>query len=116
MSKEQEELKEYHVEITDTVLEKIAEIERYIAEKYSQESARKKVSEIFEGISGLEIFPHGGFDVDERFGIRLDEKWESRAVPLKKDYIALYFIDEEKDTVVVTDLFSTKSNYIRAFK
>ena len=114
--KEQDGLKRYRVEISDTVLKKLAEIELYIAENYSKISAKNKVTEIFDALGGLEIFPHGGFSVDERFGVRLDDTWETRGVPLKKDYLALYLIDENNSVVVVTDLFSTKSDYIKALK
>jgi hypothetical protein len=67
-------------------------------------------------ISALEIFPEVGFDVDERFGKTLDKRHKTRGLTIGKDYIALYFVNDEKKEVVITHIVSTRSDYVKLFK
>lgn len=95
---------------------KLLEIKSYIAEKFSASSADKKVKEIIDSISILTVFPEGGFNADERYGREFDSRYMTRGLTLKKDYIALYFIDEQKKEVVITHLSSTKEDPIKLFR
>ena len=56
----------YEIILTPRVEQKLLEIQAYIAEHFSEASAKKRVTEIVEGISILEIFPEGGFNSYER--------------------------------------------------
>lgn len=62
------------------------------------------------------MFPESGFDADEKFGKVIDSNNKRRDITLKRDYIVLYFIDDNQRRVVVTNLFSTKSDYVKLFK
>lgn len=62
------------------------------------------------------MFPKSGFDADEKFGKVIDSNNKTRDITLKRDYIVLYFIDGNQRRVVVTNLFSTKSDYVILFK
>ena len=106
----------YEIILTPRVEQKLLEIQSYITEHFSEFSAEKRITEIVEGISVLEIFPEGGFNADERYGREFDSRFLTRGLTLKKDYIALYFIDEINKKVVVTHLSSTKENPIKLFK
>lgn len=62
------------------------------------------------------MFHKSGFDADEKFGKVIDSNNKTRDIALKRDYIVLYFIDGNQRRVVVTNLFSTKSDYVKLFK
>ena len=62
------------------------------------------------------MFPKSGFDADEKFGKVIDSNNKRREITLKRNYIVLYFIDGNQRRVVVTNLFSTKSDYVKLFK
>lgn len=62
------------------------------------------------------MFHKSGFDADEKFGKVIDSNNKTRDIALKRDYIVLYFIDVNQRRVVVTNLFSTKSDYVKLFK
>ena len=88
----------------------------YILEHFqSEQSAKNTIAEILKNISILKVFPEAGFDADQRFGRALHPVFKTRGLPLKRDYIALYIIDEEQKTVLVTYLLPTKSDYMKLF-
>lgn len=60
--------------------------------------------------------PKSGFDADGKFGKVIDSNNKRREITLKRNYIVLYFIDGNQRRVVVTNLFSTKSDYVKLFK
>ena len=62
------------------------------------------------------MFPESDFDADEKFGKVIDSNNKRREITLKRDYIVLYFIDDNQRRVAVTNLFSTKSDYVKLFK
>ena len=62
------------------------------------------------------MFPESGFDADEKFGKVIDSNNKRREITLKRGCIVLYFIDDNQRRVVVTNLFSTKSDYVKLFK
>lgn len=98
-------------------LEALVEIKEYIINNFKSEtSAKKVVDNIMQKISALEIFPEVGFDADERFGKTFDKRHKTRGLTIGKDYIALYFVDDEKKEVIITHIVSTRSDYVKLFK
>lgn len=98
-------------------LEALVEIKEYIINNFKSEtSAKKVVDNIMQKISALEIFPEVGFDADERFGKALDKRHKTRGLTIGKDYIALYFVNDEKKEVIITHIVSTRSDYVKLFK
>lgn len=106
----------YEVTLAPKVHYKLRSIRDYIAIHFSESSANNKVNEIIKSLAVLEVFPDGGFNADERYGKKFDERFLTRGLTLKKDYIALYFVDEKNKKVVVTHLSSTKEDPIKIFK
>ena len=62
------------------------------------------------------MFPESDFDADEKFGKVIDSNNKQYNHFKKENYIVLYFIDGNQRRVVVTNLFSTKSDYVKLFK
>ena len=88
---------DYKVSYNAGALEALAEIKEYITSHFKSEiSAKRIVDNIMQKISALEIFPEVGFDADERFGKALDKRHKTRGLTIGKDYIALYFVYDEK--------------------
>ncbi|HEL1602199.1 TPA: type II toxin-antitoxin system RelE/ParE family toxin [Streptococcus suis] len=86
----------------------------YIREELkSPDAADKKIQELIAGLRSLEIFPERGLNVDER---PLVPGQLTRGLPIKKDYIAIYNIDEAQKVVNVRYLVASKSDYMRLFK
>lgn len=108
---------DYKVSYNTGALEALVEIKEYIINNFKSEtSAKKVVDNIMQKISALEIFPEVGFDADERFGKALDKRHKTRGLTIGKDYIALYFVNDEKKEVIITHIVSTRSDYVKLFK
>ncbi|CBZ47876.1 conserved hypothetical protein [Streptococcus gallolyticus subsp. gallolyticus ATCC BAA-2069] len=108
---------DYKVSYNTGALEALVEIKEYIINNFKSEtSAKKVVDNIMQKISALEIFPEVGFDADERFGKTLDKRHKTRGLTIGKDYIALYFVNDEKKEVIITHIVSTRSDYVKLFK
>ena len=108
---------DYKVSYNTGALEALVEIKEYIINNFKSEtSAKKVVGNIMQKISALEIFPEVGFDADERFGKALDKRHKTRGLTIGKDYIALYFVNDEKKEVIITHIVSTRSDYVKLFK
>ncbi|HEW4830042.1 TPA: type II toxin-antitoxin system RelE/ParE family toxin [Streptococcus pneumoniae] len=107
--------KRYRILYSPRVIDSLDKIYQYIAEEIgSVEAARRKVANIRKDINRLEIFPQAGFDADEKFGKKLDPRYQTRGWTLSKDYIVLYTIVE--DTVRLAYLLPSKSDYMKLFK
>ena len=107
--------KKYRILYSPRVIDSLDKIYQYIAEEIgSVEAARRKVANIRKDINRLEIFPQAGFDADEKFGKKLDLRYQTRGLTLSKDYIVLYTIVE--DTVRLAYLLPSKSDYMKLFK
>ena len=107
--------KRYRILYNPRVIDSLDKIYQYIAEEIgSVEAARRKVANIRKDINRLEIFPQAGFDADEKFGKKLDPRYQTRGLTLSKDYIVLYTIVE--DTVRLAYLLPSKSDYMKLFK
>ena len=106
----------YEIVFQSNMITKLDEIYDYIAKELSAPITVKKKLKKFEIIYILKMFPKSGFDADEKFGKVIDSNNKRRDITLKRDYIVLYFIDGNQRRVVVTNLFSTKSDYVKLFK
>ncbi|MFU2164956.1 type II toxin-antitoxin system RelE/ParE family toxin [Streptococcus pluranimalium] len=107
----------YQVIAPNEIYEQLNEIRTYISEKLFNPSAGDKVlREIVKGLRSLEVFPERGFNADERFGKVVNPGAITRGLPLKKEYIVLYDIDNDSKIVNVRYLLSTKSDYIKLLK
>ena len=107
----------YEIVFQSNMITKLDEIYDYIAKELSAPiTTKKKIKEIRDNISILKMFPEASFDADEKFGKVIDSNNKTREITLKRDYIVLYFIDGNQRRVVVTNLFSTKSDYVKLFK
>lgn len=107
----------YEIVFQSNVITKLDEIYDSIARELSAPiTTNKKIKEIRDNISLLKIFPEACFDADDKFGKVIGSNNKTRGITLKRDYIVLYFIDDNQRRIVVTNLFSTKSDYMRLFK
>lgn len=106
----------YQVIIAPDVLDKLEKIEKYIAQNFSLDSAKQRTIDIFDSFGGLELFPELGFDFDAKLGKPVDQRVKTRGIVLKQKYIALYYIEEQKRTVTITHLFSTREDYLKLFE
>lgn len=107
---------DYKIQYSDKALDTLVEIKKYIINNFhSEQSALKTINNIITKISALEIFPEVGFDVDEKFQKPLDKLHKTRGLTIGKEYIALYFVDDDKKNVVITHILSTRSDYLKLF-
>ncbi|WP_159560388.1 type II toxin-antitoxin system RelE/ParE family toxin [Streptococcus halichoeri] len=111
------ESKIYDIRYSPIVARTLMEIKKYSLEMSKSESiANKNIDKIVKGIEVLKLFPEAGFNADEKFGKKIDPHKTMRGITLKKDYIALYDIDDENPIVNVRYLLATKSDYMKLFK
>ena len=108
--------KKYQVTILPIVLQKINDTFDYIETNFSEEYAKNRVKLIFDALEDLAIFPERGFNADDKFQKKIDNRYPTRGITIKKEYIALYFIDDMREEVVVTHLLPSRSDYIKLFK
>lgn len=93
-------MKIYDIKIKDVVRRKVNDISNYIYRfSFSKDIVQKNYNMIFKEIFSLKIFP-------ERFP-KFNENY--RVLTIKKRYRVLYKI--EKDTIVVSSIFSSYENY-----
>lgn len=111
------ESKIYEIRYSSQVAQTLLEIRDYIFEiSKSENIADKNIEKIVKGIEVLKLFPEAGFDADEKFGKKIDAKRSIRGITLKKNYIALYDIDDKNFVVNIRYLLATKSDYMKLFK
>lgn len=111
------ESKVYEIRYSPRVASSLMEIKNYILEISKSETiANKNIDKIVKGIEILKVFPKAGFNADEKFGKQIDPSKIIRGITLKKDYIALYDIDDENLIVNIRYLLATKSDYMKLFK
>ena len=110
------EFEHYEVVIAPEVLDKIASIESYITEHFSITSSKRRIKAIFDAIQGLENYPEIGFDADDKVGWKIDDRYNTRGVVLKHQYLLLYAINTKDKIVYITHLFSTKEDYLDLLK
>ena len=79
----------YKVIASKEVEEAIDNIHDYIATVLlSPQSAKNTVAKILDSLKSLEIFPEARFDADEKIGGKIIDQ-----------YVLLYFIDQNRNTV-----------------
>lgn len=102
----------YKVIASKEVEEAIDNIHDYIATVLlSPQSAKNTVAKILDSLKSLEIFPEAWFDADEKIGVKINSKYPSRGKVINQ-YVLLYFIDQNRNTVFLSHLFHTKSDYV----
>ena len=102
----------YKVIASKEVEEAIDNIHDYIATVLlSPQSAKNTVAKILDSLKSLEIFPEAGFDADEKIGVKINSKYLTRGKIIDQ-YVLLYFIDQKRNTVFLSHLFHTKSDYV----
>ena len=102
----------YKVIASKEVEEAIDNIHDYIATVLlSPQSAKNTVAKILDSLKSLEIFPEAWFDADEKIGVKINSKYPSRGKIIDQ-YVLLYFIDQNRNTVFLSHLFHTKSDYV----
>ena len=102
----------YKVIISDEVSQAIDSIHDYITTVLlSPQSAKNTMSKILDGLKSLEVFPEAGFDADEKIGVKINSKYPTRGKIIDQ-YVLLYFIDQKRNTVFLSHLFHTKSDYV----
>ncbi|KXT70034.1 type II toxin-antitoxin system RelE/ParE family toxin [Streptococcus cristatus] len=102
----------YKVIVSDEVSQAIDSIHDYITTVLlSPQSAKNTVAKILDGLKSLEIFPEAGFDADEKIGVKINSKYPTRGKIIGQ-YVLLYFIDQNRNTVFLSHLFHTKSDYV----
>lgn len=98
--------------ISDEVSQAIDSIHGYITTVLlSPQSAKNTVGKILDGLKSLEVFPEAGFDADEKIGVMINSKFPTRGKIIDQ-YVLLYFIDQKRNTVFLSHLFHTKSDYV----
>ena len=106
----------YSLSLTKRARSSLRSIYDYIRDVLSNETAAKKmVSKLLQGMESLKTFPEAGFNADQRYGKRINDTFETRALVVKR-YVILYFIDESRKEIVVSHIFSSKSDYIKLLK
>lgn len=110
--------KVYKIRYASQVATELRKVKAYVLEKsQSKDTSQRYVSQLVKGMEILKLFPEAGFNADEKFGRVITEKnMTTRGIPLKKDYIALYTIDDNNLVVNISYLFSTKSDYMKLLK
>jgi len=102
----------YKVIISDEVSQAIDSIHDYITTVLlSPQSAKNTVAKILDSLKSLEIFPEAGFDADEKIGVKINSKYPTRGKIIDQ-YVLLYFIDQNRNTVFLSHLFHIKSDYV----
>lgn len=98
---------QYDVVVTSQAQEDIRQIFAYISfELLNPSAAESLLNRLEDSISALAAYP-------ERFRPYEREPWKSRGfrmMPVSR-YVAFYYVDEEKRTVVVTRIFYSARNY-----
>ena len=102
----------YNVIASKEVEEAIDNIHDYIATVLlSPQSAKNTVAKILDSLKSLEIFSEAWFDADEKIGVKINNKYPSRGKIIDQ-YVLFYFIDQNRNTVFLSHLFHTKSDYV----
>ncbi|WP_241154235.1 type II toxin-antitoxin system RelE/ParE family toxin [Streptococcus tangpeifui] len=109
--------KVYKIKYASQVATELRKVKAYVLEKsQSKDTSQRYVSQLVKGMEILKLFPEVGFNADKKFGRVITENMTTRGMPLKKDYIALYTIDDNNLVVNIIYLFSTKSDYMKLLK
>lgn len=101
----------YKVVITLIAYKETRKIYNYLTEElYAEKAAKNLMRKIETKIQILEHLPKIYVELEkvDKFG----KKYRKIII---NNYIILYFIDEEKQTVVISHIYYAKSNYINKF-
>jgi mRNA-degrading endonuclease RelE of RelBE toxin-antitoxin system len=113
---EEEKALEYEVVVTQPAEFKFYELLEYLFDVYPFERAEQIANELRNTTKTLQFLPHRG--VEEPFLTHLKRKFRfilfSRTD--RAEIKIIYFIDEERKTVFVTDFFPTEKDRSRLVK
>ncbi|EFQ57965.1 type II toxin-antitoxin system RelE/ParE family toxin [Streptococcus downei] len=106
------ELKTYKVVLSSRALKQIDTIHDYIAlQLQSPLAARKRVQKMILATRRLQVFPHAGFNVDEKLGIRLHTDFQTYGF-VEGKYLLFYTIHEEQSLVLISHILDYRSDYL----
>ena len=110
------DVKKYKLVYSHRVREQLLSIKNYIRDSYfSEDAGRNTVNNILLGLERLEVFPQGGFDADKRVGTAIFPPYHTRCIVLG-DYLAFYHTLEDSQTVFISNILHSKTDYLRLFK
>lgn len=99
------------IKISDSVEEKIIEIQRYILTYFANPKAALKVrKEIMKPIRLLSHFPESGNLITNIYG-NAHPKYRNYRRLIAGNYVILYFHDSSDDTCYVDFIFDSRTNY-----
>lgn len=103
----------YALLLSDKARQALDDIYNYISHVlFNEPAAKKTVSQIISGLDQLMLFPELGFNADERYGKQIHPDLTTRALIID-NYLAFYFVDEEKQVIFISHVLSSKSDYIK---
>ena len=105
---------DYKIQYSPQSREDLDNILDFLANNSDIDVAKRIVSEIIEKIESLSFMP-GGYNFDERIERKLNKKYPTQAILCKK-YIILFMVKEESQIVYITNVISSKSDYLRLLK
>ena len=96
----------YKIEINNIVKEDILEISDSIYKKsFSKEISKKYYNEIYSKIYSLKIFPYRYPEFNENY----------RVLTIDRKYKVFFKINEKKNSVIISRIFSSRQNYFDNF-
>lgn len=105
---------EYEVQYSNQSSNDLDSIFEFLENSLDTDSAKKIVAEIMDKADSLSFMP-GGYNFDERIKRRLNKNYLTQAVVFKK-YIILFIVKEKEKIVYITNVISSKSDYLRLLK
>ena len=105
---------EYEVQYSNQSSNDLDSIFEFLENSLDTDLAKKIVGEIMDKADSLSFMP-GGYNFDERIKRRLNKDYPTQAVVFKK-YIILFIVKEKEKTVYITNVISSRSDYLRMMK
>lgn len=105
---------EYEVQYSNQSSNDLDSIFEFLENNSGTDVAKKIVAEIMDKADSLSFMP-GGYNFDERLKGRLNEDYPTQAVVYKK-YIILFIVKEKEKIVYITNVISSRSDYLRMLK
>lgn len=105
---------EYEVQYSNQSSNDLDAIFEFLENSLDTDVAKKIVDEIMDKADSLSFMP-GGYNFDERLKRRLNKDYPTQAIVYKK-YIILFIVKEKEKIVYVTNVISSRSDYLRLMK
>ena len=95
-------MKIYNIEIKDSVHNFLWELWEYLfMQSFSFQTSKRVIDEIYKEIFSLKIFPYRYESFNEKY----------RVLTVGKKYRIFYYVDENTNTVIVSQIFSSYQDY-----